>query len=282
MGMLLAAFVAGMSCAAADVPDEVSDAATTARIETLFLLNEHLSPFNINTTTKGGEVTLTGSVRDDVQRDLAQELALSAPGCASVVNRITVVPTVVEERDRRGMRQRWEDMTTSASVRSRLLYHRKFRGLHIGVDTVNGVVTLHGVVRTSEQREAIGRVASETKGVDGVVNDLTVSPRKGLDPVQAITRQVSDEWTEGRVEAAIVLNKDLSIGQLRVEVNDGICILTGTVGSEAKRTLAGDVAGSIQGVEEVRNQIRVVNGEAPSGEAVRLEAAEEPVDAAAE
>lgn len=275
MGVLLVAVITGALCTASEVSAEVDDAATTARIETMFLLNEQLSPFNINTTTNDGRVTLTGSVNDEVQRDLAEELARSAKGVKSVENHITAVPTVIGEKERRGFKQRWNDRTLSASIRSRLLYHRQFKGLRIGVSTVNGVVTLHGVVGTQEQKETIGTVTADTKGVERVVNNLTVSPKKEMDPVQNIGRQFSDEWVEGRVETAILLNKHLSVGALNVEVDDGVCILTGTVNSEAKRKLAEDVALSIQGVEKVRNEIRVAG---PARKPVHLEAAEAPIE----
>ncbi len=279
MGVMLLAVLTGSFCAAGGISTEVEDAAITARIETMFLLNEHLSPFNINTTTKEGHVTLTGSVHDDVQRNLAEDLARSAKGVKSVHNQITAIPTVVGEKERRGFRQKWNDKTISASVRARLLYHRQFRGLRIGVSTVNGVVTLHGVVGTAEQKKALGRVAADTRGVKRLVNNLTVSPRKKVDPVQNVGRQFSDEWIEGRVETSILLNKHLSIRALDVEVNDGICILTGTVNSEAKRTLAANIAGSIEGVDQVRNEIRVTGGTARP---VQLETVEGPMDVGSE
>ena len=49
----------------------VSDAAITTRIETMFLLNEHLSAFEINTGTQRGVVTLRGGVETQIQKDLA-------------------------------------------------------------------------------------------------------------------------------------------------------------------------------------------------------------------
>jgi len=48
--------------AGAAVRTAAKDALITGRIESTFLLNEQLNPFNINTTTKNGVVTLTGSV----------------------------------------------------------------------------------------------------------------------------------------------------------------------------------------------------------------------------
>jgi len=265
--------------ASSDVADDVEDSVITARIETMFLLNQHLNPFNINTTTEQGVVTITGSVNDAIQKELAEELALSAKGVQSVNNEITVVPTAYGEKQRRSWRQKVEDKTVSASVRSVLLYHRHFKGLRIGVATVNNVVTLHGVVSSEEKKARIGAVAADVRGVHRVINNLTVRPKDPADPIQNIGRQLSDEWLEARVDTAIVLNRHLSGREIKVEVDDGICILTGTVDTAQEQALAEAVADSIHGVDRVQNDIRV-------REAVVLlegiDPVEEPLDAPCE
>ena len=49
----------------------------------------------------------------------------------------------------------------------------------------------------------------------------------------------------------------LKLRELDIEVDDGICMLSGTVDSEEKRVLAEEVARNIQGISEVRNTITV-------------------------
>lgn len=275
-----AAFVLAVLAAGAatgqDVRTDVKDAAITARIETIFLFNEHLNPFNINTTTSNGVVTLTGSVREDFQKQLAEELARPVDGVTDVVNHIVVAPNATVTREKRNFRQKLEDQTITASVQSRLLFHRKFRALKISIVTLNGHVTLSGVVGTEEQKREIGEIAYETRGVESVTNNLVVRPKDELDQVQNVGRQLSDEWVEKRVETAITLNRHLSIRQVQVEVDDGVCILTGTVDSEAEKTVAGSIAEGIQGVREVRNEIRV--REVPARVLEPIEAAPEPVE----
>lgn len=257
LAALLILAAALVPATAADTVSPVKDAATTARIETLFLFNRHLSPFDINTNTSNGIVTLSGGVRDEIQKDLAGELAATVQSVTQVINTITVVPSVPTLIPKRNLRQRVEDRSVNASVRTRLLYHKQLKGLKIGVRTFNGAVTLSGVVTTPEQKQRIGEIAYETRGVENIVNNLTVRPRERTGRIQNIGQQVSDEWVEKRVETSIALNRHLSIRRVDVEVNDSVCILTGTVDTEPERTLAGSIAQNIMGVESVVNDIRV-------------------------
>jgi osmotically-inducible protein OsmY len=249
--------VAAAQTVTESVKEAATDASITAQIETTFLFNRHLSPFNINTTTEDCVVTLTGSVADEIQRELAQGIAASVPGVESVTNNITVMGTILSPRPKRTWRQRIDDMTVSASIRSRLLYHKEFKGLNIGVGSELGTVTLFGVVGSEAQSKRIAKIADETHGVIEVKNELTVRAKEQRDQISNVGRQFSDEWIEKRVETAIVLNRHLSVRGLNVEVDDNICILTGTVDADEEKDLAESVASSIYGVETVRNEIRI-------------------------
>ncbi len=254
---LIVAVFAEAQTATDTVRQSAVDASITAQIETTYLFNRHLSPFNINTTTEDGVVTLTGAVADEVQRELAESIASSVEAVKSVTNHITVMGTVLSPRPKRTWRQRIDDMTVAASVRSRLLYNKEFKGMKIGVGSELGVVTLFGVVGSEEQKKRIGVIADETHGVIEVKNELTVRAKEDIDQIAKVGREFSDEWVEKRVETALVLNRHLSVRGLNVEVDDDICILTGTVDTDEEKDLAEAVASSIYGVGSVRNEIRI-------------------------
>lgn len=243
--------------AQAAVPEPVKDALITGRVESTFLLNEQLNPFNINTNTKNGVVTLTGSVDDPTSRQLAEDLARSVTGVVDVVNQIQVVETPPGARPRRSFSQQVRDKSISASIRSRLLYHKQFSGLKIDVKTEYGRVTLAGVVRSEAEKAAIADIAATTRGVERVSNLLTVAAKESLAPMDAAGRDFADEWVEKRVETALLMNRHVTLSSLNVEVNDGLCILTGLVDSPAQKDLVGAIALSVQGVEKVQNDIRV-------------------------
>lgn len=241
----------------AAVKQSALDTAITAQIETTYLFNRHLNPFNINTTTVEGVVTLTGSVSDEIQRQLAEDIAASIEGVKSVQNDITVIGTILSPRPSRTWRQRIDDLTLAATIRSRLLYHKEYKGMKLGVTSELGNVTLYGVVNSEEQKKAIAKIADETSGVIQVINNLTVQPREAAGVVGTIGRRVADEWIEKRVETALLLNRHLSIRGLDVQVVDGKCILSGTVDADEEKDLAESLAMSILGIDEVQNDIKI-------------------------
>lgn len=241
---------------AESVKDAVSDTAITARIETLFAVNEQLSPFDINTTTVKGVVTLTGSVADEVQKDLATSLAKTVEGVTDVKNELIIVDAA-PPRPAKTWRQRIDDASLAAAIRSNLLYNKELKGLKIGVDCDGSHVTIYGVVGNEYQKENIERIVMSTRGVESVTNNLTVHAAQPTDPVTAVTRNVTDEVVEKRVEAAIAMNRYISISGLNVTLDNGLCILTGSVDTEQQRQLAEKLAASISGVERVQNELKV-------------------------
>ena len=244
--------------------EAITDTAITARIETLFAVNEHLSPFNINTTTAAGVVTLTGSVSDDVQKQLATDLAKTVDGVADVKNELTVVGTVISQRPPKTWRQKIDDASLTAAIRSNLLWNRELKGLNIGVESDAGNVTIFGVVGNEFAKQSIEKIVMDTRGVNKVTNNITVHTANKVDPITTVTRAVSDDVVAARVKSNLLVNRYVTTRNLNVKVSDGLCILTGTVDSEAQREAAGNLAASISGVTSVQNDLKVYVPPAPT------------------
>ncbi len=244
--------------------EAVTDTAITARIETLFAVNEHLSPFNINTTTAAGVVTLTGSVSDEVQKLLATDLAKTVDGVTEVKNELTIVGTVVSQRPPKTWRQRIDDASLTAAIRSNLLWNRELKGLNIGVENDGGNVTIFGVVGNEFAKQSIEKIVMDTRGVNKVTNNVTVHTANKVDPITTVTRAVSDDVVAARVKSNLLVNRYVTTRNLNVKVVDGLCILTGTVDSEAQRTAAESLAASISGVTSVQNDLKVYVPPAPT------------------
>lgn len=71
------------------------------------------------------------------------------------------------------------------------------------------------------------------------------------------TRQLSDARQQGAIDTAFALNRHLNPFEIEVAVEGGKVTLTGAVENVAERELAAELAGIIDGVEDVNNQIRV-------------------------
>jgi osmotically-inducible protein OsmY len=264
-----------------DAGDAAHDASITARLETMYLLNEHLNPFRINTTTKDGVVTLTGTVDDAIEKDLAEALAKSIDAVSKVDNQLTIERRATPEVDRSStaVRTRVEDANITAAVRRRIAYNNMLDDANIGVDVKDQAVRLYGTVPSEAAREEAVAVAEDTRGVLEVRNDLVVEEKPRSEVADADTTAadrdnesvteeiketaeevgdtISDEWIEKRVEAQLAWNRNVSLMNLDVEVQDGIAKLSGRVISEEQKDLAGAIASRTSGVSDVQNDIEV-------------------------
>jgi len=242
-----------------DVPQRAdrqrSDATISANLNASYLLSERLNPFNITVTTTDGVVTLGGAVKNEHHKQLAEDLALGTQGVNGVVNNIRVMPVAYSEKDRRNFRQKVRDRQVTAAVRSRLVYHRTSRGFKVGIRTINNVVTLHGIVDTEDQYERIEEVTYQTRGVEAVNNQLLIVSPEDATIGQHVRRQFSEGWYASRVRSAIAANRHISIRDMNVEVQDGVCYLTGRVNTEEERELAEELALGVQGIYQVENHI---------------------------
>src|SRR5436190_22069347 len=72
--------------------------------------------------------------------------------------------------------QTTDDVAITASIKGKLAANSDTSAIKIGVETVNGVVTLSGTVPTETEKARAGEVAGKTDGVARVVNNIKVDP----------------------------------------------------------------------------------------------------------
>ncbi|MCB1703706.1 MAG: BON domain-containing protein [Halioglobus sp.] len=158
---------------------KASDAWREGKLDTIYLFNRHLNNFTIDPEVVGSTVILTGKVESDVDKALAEQLALGIDGVSEVENRLTVV-TADEARSgkpegERALSDKIEDATLTAEVKTQLLANDETHGLSINVDTVSRNVTLSGSVASAAEKDLAGALAEQVEGVSSVNNALTVS-----------------------------------------------------------------------------------------------------------
>lgn len=201
---LLAASMAATPFALADnsqydSDNQLKDAWLDGKVETALLVNRHLNNFDIDTDVENTQVTLTGTVNSDVDKDLAGEIAKGIEGVHKVDNNLNVdepetadyhaaygynydendlddddIDDDVDDNIDRTFSTWYNDATTTAEIKSEMLWNDDISGLEIDVDTLYGNVTLDGEVDTQAEKELAENIAQNTDGVMNVDNQLTV------------------------------------------------------------------------------------------------------------
>jgi len=74
---------------------------------------------------------------------------------------------------------------------------------------------------------------------------------------QSVGEYVSDATITTKVKAAFVADKSLSALDIAAQTDNGVVTLTGTVGTEAQTEQAARLARDVEGVKQVKNDIKV-------------------------
>ncbi len=265
---------------------DISAARTESQISTTFALNRQLRSSDIDVKVEDSTATLTGTVSDDVHKELAESLAMHADGIDEVDNQIEVDEEFTAEARADGDRSfgdRVDDAVLTASVKGKLLWSRDAEALNTNVTTEAGVVTLSGVATTDEAKQAAEELASNTDGVRSVVNELEVDAdfhedagatslaQTGAsgtvsagDPIvdqtaqatnpeheDSLTNKISDTWITTKVKASLMTSRWVSATDINVDVEEGVVKLTGEVNNDDEKELAIDLAENIRGVRNV-------------------------------
>ncbi|MGG5870381.1 BON domain-containing protein [Pseudomonas peli] len=240
-----------------DASRELSEARQEGSIWTAFALNRHLNPFTIDVDVENGSAKLTGKVETDVERDLAEQIALGIEGVKKVDNQLTLDPAFEAKASAEpNLSQRFDDATLVATVKSKLLWNSNTEGLDINVNADNGKVSLTGNAQTAEAKELAGRLAANTDGVRAVDNQLSVSATdstaaKAQNAADDTAAVISDAWITSKVKSSFIYSRNLDGLDISVDTQKGMVSLSGTVLSNAEKQLAIETARNIRGVRGV-------------------------------
>lgn len=150
-----------------------------SKLETALILNKHLNSFEIDIRVDNDNATLEGEVNSEIEKELAENIALGVEGIDSVSNKITVNAKSTKIANAsasksRNFSQYVDDVTTTAAIKTDLLASKNVQGLNIDVDTFNDKVTLSGKVTSAEEKALAQAIAAKHDGVKGVINNLLV------------------------------------------------------------------------------------------------------------
>ncbi len=68
---------------------------------------------------------------------------------------------------------------------------------------------------------------------------------------------VKDAWLDGKLESAFLFNEHLNSFEIDTEVKNRVAYLSGHVESAVDKDLAGEIALSVDGIESVRNELKL-------------------------
>jgi hyperosmotically inducible protein len=248
----VAAAIAGTSAFANAKPSqEVIEARQETQIWTTYALSPYLRANDLAVAVHEGKATLTGKVAEDVNKDLAKQIALGVDGIKTVDNQIEVVPndTARTAPAERTYGERVDDASITAAVKSKLLASRYADGLMANVDTMRGKVRLSGYASSAESKSAASSLAMNTHGVHAVSNLLVVDADKGV--AKNASTDVADAWITMKVKSTYMYSSNVNGSDIAVSTNAGIVKLTGKMDSGAERALAIELARNVKGVKSV-------------------------------
>jgi len=123
----------------------------------------------------------------------------------------------------------------------------------LNVDTVNGVVTLHGKVATDAAKQKAESVAQGIEGVKSVKDLLQVVPKPQRDAVDKTDDVVKDDVKKAFDADPVVKDSGISVAS----VNKGVVLLSGSAKTLDAHLRAVEVARKVAGVHRVSSEVTV-------------------------
>jgi len=241
---------------------DVTNAKQETQIWTTYALSPYLRASDLKVVVHEGKATLSGNVENDVNKDLAKQIALGVSGIKDVDNQIVVqsdyvAPTVGNTRSYGDV---IDDATITAAIKSKLTWSKYTDGLATEVDTKAGKVTLSGTSDSAAAKDLAGRLAMNTRGVVSVDNQLLVTAAKpgAADAATSSAHQaeqyVADSWISTKVRSTFLYSRSVDGSDISVTTNSGAVTLVGKLDSGAERALAIELAKNVRGVKSVNSK----------------------------
>lgn len=171
-------------------------------------------------------------------------------GCSPVVVGGAAVGGVKAATDERTIGRLTDDAVLTARVKTVLIKDEEVMARKIDVDTLNGVVTLSGLVESEAVSRRAEALAAQVEGVVRVRNNLQVGSRT--------LRQAMDDSLLGtRIKGRLLQEPSIRALNIDVDVIKRVAYLRGLVGDQKQKRKALDLAATTPGVERVVDQLRI-------------------------
>jgi len=238
---VLFAFIAGpIALLASSATDRKIEDAAKASYNYRTVLEDR-----VKVSADDGIVTLSGTVQDRDEKNLAVDTVENLPGVTGVNNQIKIQSTFPEHSDA------W----IAFKIRSQLLMKAHVSATATTVAVQDGVVTLGGTADNLAQKELTEVYAKEIDWVKSVKNDIVVkdAPAAG----ETVGEKIDDASITSQVKYALFSHKATSALKTKVTTNDGVVSITGEADSDAEKSLVTKLANDVRGTRSVTNDMTV-------------------------
>lgn len=131
-------------------------------------------------------------------------------------------------------------------------------GASIRVEVDGSVAHLRGHIENEEQRRVAHEVAHSVPGIRDVV--VTELQQDVATDVDTYAMDHDDRVVRDNVREALRHTRGIDASNVRIDVNDGIVYLEGTIPNQSQKLYAHDVAHDVPGVRSVRSDGLAVTG----------------------
>lgn len=185
----------------------------------------------------------------------ALSLTIAAlPGCAPLVIGAVAAGTAIVATDRRSTGTQLDDKTIQVRVANELKDALRGNDIHINVNSFERRVLLTGEVNNEEVKARAGLVATGSKDVRIVNNELVVAKPS------TFGERTEDNTLGARVRAAFVNTREIAFNSIDIVTDRRTIYLMGAV-TQKEADVAAHVASRVPGVKQVVKLFDVASAE---------------------
>jgi osmotically-inducible protein OsmY len=182
-----------------------------------------------------------------IDRQLLGALSLTIAalsGCAPLVIGAVAAGTAIVATDRRSTGTQLDDKTIQVRVANELKDALRGNDIHINVNSFERRVLLTGEVNSEEVKARAGLVASGSKDVRIVNNELVIAKPS------TFSERTEDNTLGARVRAAFVNTREIGFNSIDIVTDRRTIYLMGAV-TQKEADVAAHVASRVPGVKQV-------------------------------
>jgi hyperosmotically inducible protein len=169
-----------------------------------------------------------------------------------------------------------DDASITTDIKGKFLKDKQVRLDNIEIETINGAVRLFGEAKNKSNSAHAVSLARQVAGVKSVKNEIQITAPASTaassdNPYKANTaakpkattaktgsdQPGTDSWITTKVKAKFVEDSKVSATDIHVKTVNGVVQLSGFAGSAEESSKAAELAGSIDHVKSVKNNIKV-------------------------